>query len=102
MNSKSRLQSRIRGWLPKEPTLQTQQTSADPKNSPIVRWTARAFIAGAFVDAVLLVVGNLAGLTHGTGTFLWPIAVSGIAFAPVAAVPFLVKRKTTPQEKTPT
>jgi type IV secretory pathway TrbD component len=102
MVSKNHLQNRIRGWLPKEPTLQTQQTSAKPKNTPIVRWTARALVAGAVADATLLVAGDLAGLTNGNGAILWQIAVFGVTLASVAAVPFLVKRKTNPQEKTPT
>jgi len=99
MNAKNLLQNRLRGWLPKEPTLQTQQTPVDPKNSPIVRWTARAFVAGALTDAVLLVVGDFMGLTSGIGAYLWPVAVFGIVFGPVATVPFLVKHKTNTQRK---
>jgi hypothetical protein len=82
-----------KGWLPKKPTLQTSQTPVDPKNSPVALWTARAFLIGAVAYALLLVVGDLAGLTDGIGRYIWPIALFGVTLAPVGAVPFLVKRR---------
>ncbi len=102
MNALNSLENRLRGWIPKEPTLQFHQVPVDPKNSPIIRWTARAFVAGAVAYVGLLIAGDVAGLTSGVGAYIWPIAVFGVTLAPVGAVPFLVKRKTNPERRTQT
>jgi hypothetical protein len=99
MNRKWRFDSWLHGWLPKEPTYLTHQTSVDPKNSPIVRWTARAFVVASVAYVVLLIVGELAGLTEGAGAYIWPIAMFGMTMAPVGAVTFLVKRKQEQQRR---
>ncbi len=95
----SRLQNRLRGWLPKEPTLSTHQTPVTTKNSPIVRWTARVLVMGCTVSGVLLIAGDLVGLTKGIGAYLWPATVLGTVWASVAVTPFLVKRKEEKQRR---
>src|SRR5512136_1169337 len=62
INIKRQLENRVRGWLPKEPMFSTYPKTAAQKCPPMIRWTARAFLAGAVVSAVLLVAGDLAGL----------------------------------------
>jgi hypothetical protein len=102
MTASKALRNRIRGWLPKEPRFSTAQKSVDQKFSPIVRWTARAFVAGTAANAVLLVVGDLRGLMDGVGVYLWPIAVFVMTCVPIAAVSFLVKHKEKQQRRSQT
>ncbi|XES77135.1 MAG: hypothetical protein ACBZ72_13315 [Candidatus Bathyarchaeia archaeon] len=92
MNQKKHLQSRIQGWLPKEYVASPPQNPAE-KYPAMIRWTARAIVAGAGVSATLLVFGDIAGLTHGIGSYLWYATVEGSVWGVVATVPFLVKRK---------
>ncbi len=93
MNRKNHLQNQVRGWLPKEPTFQTCQAPLNPKNTPMVQWTARALVAGTFVCAVLLILGDITGLAQGMGKYLWYAGVEGTVWGVVAAVPFLATRK---------
>ncbi|MCW4025506.1 MAG: hypothetical protein NWF01_10815 [Candidatus Bathyarchaeota archaeon] len=98
MNPKNRLQNHLRGWLPKEPTLQTSQAPINPKNTPMIQWTAKALVIGAVLSATFLVLGETTGLT-GVGRYLWYATVEGTVWGIVAAVPFLVKRKTCSQKE---
>ncbi len=93
MNRMTPLSNRIRGWLPKEPTVPTCQKPVIPKNSPIVQWTARALVAGTVACAALLVVGDILGLTEGVGGYVWYMVACGVVWVPAAATPFLVNRK---------
>ncbi|MCW4028058.1 MAG: hypothetical protein NWE92_00215 [Candidatus Bathyarchaeota archaeon] len=98
MNKKKSLNNHVQGWLPKEFAASKPQKPAD-KYTPMVRWTARALVAGVGVSAALLVLGDIAGLTQGVGGYLWYAVVAFVVWGGVAAVPFLVKHKTSPQRK---
>jgi hypothetical protein len=93
MNSKRHRHSWIRGWLPKEPTLHTHQAPADPKNSLMVRWMARAIVLGAVASGVLGVFGAQTGLDQGVGGLVWSVFVAAIAPVAVAVAIFLARRK---------
>jgi hypothetical protein len=92
-----RLQNRLRGWFPKEHATVTYQKPV--KFPPMIRWTARAVVVGSVVSAALLVLGYVAGFTHSVGAYLWHATVGSTVWGVVAAVPFLVKRKTTFQRR---
>jgi type IV secretory pathway TrbD component len=92
---KKRSQKIVKGWLPNE-FASVQQTHAD-KFPPMVRWTARALVAGTAASAGLLILVDVAGLTQGVGAYLWPVAIAGTVWGAVAAVPFIVKRKASMQ-----
>jgi hypothetical protein len=99
MNSKRHRHSWIRGWLPKEPTLQVHQAPADPKNSLMVRWMARAIVLGAVASGVLGVFGAQMGLDQGVGGYFWSVFVAAIAPVAVAFAIFLAKQKEAQQRR---
>ena len=100
MEKKLFLRAIIRGWLPKEPTLQVHQTRIDPKNSLMVRWMARAIVVGAVASGLLGVFGAQAGLDRGVGGYAWSALVIAIAPVAVAVAAVFGKRKMKEQKRT--
>ncbi len=93
MTVKKTLSNHLRGWLPKEFAAAATPQKSAAKYPPLIRWTARALVAGAVATAALLVLGDLGGLTRGVGGYLWYVAVEGAVWGGVAAVPFLIRHK---------
>ncbi len=96
MNSKNRLQNRLRGWLPKEPTLSIRQKQPAPKTPYMIPWFATAAAVGVAVAASLVLLGNLFGFTVGYGAYFWYIEVGFAAWICagfVAVYGYLRKRK---------
>lgn len=93
MEKKLFLRAIIRGWLPKEPTLQVHQTRSDPEDSLMVRWLARAIVIGAVASGLLGVFGAEAGLDRGVGGYAWSMLVIAIAPVAVAVAAIFAKRK---------
>ena len=102
MNVKRSIQQLFHGWIPKEPTLHTRQTSANSQNSLMVRWMARAIVAGAVASALLGVLGTQAGLTHGVGGYVWFAFMVAIGPLAVAVAAVFAKRKEVQQRRTET
>ncbi|MGD6805877.1 MAG: hypothetical protein ACQCN4_02840 [Candidatus Bathyarchaeia archaeon] len=102
MNVKRNIQQLFRGWVPKEPTLHTHQTSADTQNSLMARWMARAVVVGSVASGLLGVFGAQTGLDHGVSGYAWSAFLIAIAPVSVAVAAVFAKRKEAQQRRTKT
>ena len=92
MGLKKRLDS-ARGWLPKEPALQTRQSPVDDRFSVFTRWVAIATVVGSIAAGLLVVVGSLLGLTEGVFQYAWDIGTVIIVVVSVGVFSGYMRRK---------
>jgi hypothetical protein len=86
---------KLRGWLPKEPTLIIHRKQSEHKIPYMVPWLATAIVVGATVAASLVFFGDLLGFTVGYGAYFWYLEVATVAWVAagfVAVYGYLKKR----------
>ncbi|MCW4000201.1 MAG: hypothetical protein NWE93_08170 [Candidatus Bathyarchaeota archaeon] len=81
-----KLSSRIRGWFPEEPTLPTRLKPLG--HVPYMAWWLAGGIAGgAGALGLMVVFGNLTGITgESAAAFLWYIETASFAWCVGAAI----------------
>jgi F0F1-type ATP synthase assembly protein I len=93
MNPKKYLETRIRGWLPKEQNLPTFQRTMNHETWSAHKWFAVLIVSGTFVGALLGALGYFLGLTSGIGLYVWSMIVGIVIGISVAVVAVRKKRK---------
>jgi hypothetical protein len=83
---KNRLQHKLRGWLPQEPTLIVHHKQPEHKIPYMVPWFAMAILVGAAAATGLVLLGDFFGFTVGYGAYFWYAAVAAGAWVCAAFV----------------